>query len=130
MQQSENGWNKLGLGLFELVVQKKIKKSRGSKFKIYKDVYAKKYKLRGFSWMSLRHCCAVYKILCFVVEFIIIIVVISLNVQVKNVIEKPHNDHLPLIEASRFILLVFSCHLSFWSDYNFTGIIVHEPITV
>jgi hypothetical protein len=23
---------------------------------------------------------------------------------VKNVIEKPHNDHLPLIEASRFVL--------------------------
>jgi len=26
--------------------------------------------------------------------------------QVKNVIEKPHNDHLPLIEASRFELLL------------------------
>ena len=33
---------------------------------------------------------------------------ILLNMQVKNVIEKPHNDHLPLIEASRFVL-AFPC---------------------
>lgn len=29
----------------------------------------------------------------------------SENLQVKNVIEKPHNDHLPLIEASRFVIV-------------------------
>lgn len=27
----------------------------------------------------------------------------GLDMQVKNVIEKPHNDHLPLIEASRLV---------------------------
>lgn len=53
---------------------------------------------------------------------------ILLNVQVKNVIEKPYNDHLPLLEASRFILLAFSCCLLFWSDYNITGFILTNPV--
>jgi len=38
---------------------------------------------------------------------LLIISMILLNMQVKNVIEKPHNDHLPLIEASRFVVALF-----------------------
>lgn len=36
-----------------------------------------------------------------------VIHMILLIVQVKNVIEKPHNDHLPLIEASRFTYFLY-----------------------
>lgn len=38
----------------------------------------------------------------------------------KNVIEKPHNDHLPLLEASRFALALFFLLLSF-SIYSYNN---------
>lgn len=39
------------------------------------------------------------------------------NSQVKNVVEKPHNDHLPLLEASRFVKVVEFSHSSSSSSY-------------
>jgi len=48
--------------------------------------------------------------------------------QVQNVIEKPHNDHLPLIEASRFVLTCYSFSYSssilFFTSFSFERVLL------
>jgi len=62
-----------------------------------------------------------FKEACFLVIYKLLYFLFVVHFQVKNLIEKPENDHLPLIEASRlvitFILYLFYPFGSFkWSE--------------